>query len=86
MDNPCYKRNIELETLYSESGLKIKYLLIELRTAVGLDLDSIALCDVVEYCTAIACDVNNGKYKTLTIEDHIDEENKRISNIKVKVK
>ena len=49
----------------------IKALIIELKGALGMDFDNLTnnreICD---YCEAIINDVNNNKYKRLSINDH----------------
>lgn len=65
--------------------LKITYLLIEIKTCLDLNINDIATTDIEKYCEAIAFDINNDKYETLSIDKHIDEENIKILNYKLKI-
>jgi len=49
----------------------LKYLIIELKGALGMDFDSLSNNnEISNYCEAIINDVNNNKYKRLSIEEH----------------
>lgn len=49
------------------------YLIIELRASLGLSVKNMEQDMIYDYCSAIAVDVNNNKYKRLSFEDHIQD-------------
>lgn len=62
--------------LFDENKSKLFYLILELRISTGLTTEEINHNDIMDYCSILACDVNNGKYKRLDFQSHIDDDGK----------
>ena len=65
----------KIRKLAREYEVKVIYGIIELRASLGLNTDYMLGRRVYDYCSTIAKDVNNGKYKRLTFTSkHVDED------------
>jgi len=59
--------------LACDSKRRLDYYIIELQAALGLELTTSPSDKICKYCDAIIKDVNNNKYKRLSIESHFEE-------------
>ena len=69
-----YKKSYKLyKDLVCDSKRRLDYYIIELQAALGLELTTSPSDKICKYCDAIIKDVNNNKYRRLSIQDHLED-------------